>query len=164
MKNWFIILEDKLINFLTTICWWLDLHFDIKSKQVADASFLLLFNFLSYFYSDFQNHFNLVAILISNIIFSFFCLYIFKIMPLFKEVYKNSILNPNPNRYSLAKIAVYSAVIIIPLIIRDPQGTVYPTGLFFLYYILCSEPMPPAEKVKRKERNEMSKMKFSESS
>lgn len=82
-------------------------------------------------------------------------------MPLFKEVYKNSILNPNPNRHSMAKLSVYFAMIIIPLIIKSWGGAIYPIGLFFFYYILCTEPMPPKEKAERKEKNEMRKMQLS---
>ncbi len=164
MKNWFLVFENKFITFLTSICWWIDLHFDLKSKKIAEVSFLLFFNISYYLYFDYKDYFEIILYLITNLLFSFICILYFRSMPPLAEMYKNSVLNPNPNRQSGVKSIVYIALFLLPIIIRSVSVVIYPIGLFIWYYILCTEPMPPKEKVARKEKNEMRKMQLSGSS
>ena len=156
MKNWFLSLEDKLIDFLTAICWWLDLHFNIKSRWVADVSFVsvyLAYNQLTSL--NIRPNLLILEILL--------CLYVFLMNNLFlSKLYENSVLSPNPNRHDNFKPLVLILFLLHIVIYFTLHSLAIPVSLLFWYYILCVEPMPPEEKVRRKERNEMSKMKLSE--
>jgi hypothetical protein len=161
MKNWFLNIEDKLINFLTAICWWLDLHFNIKSRWIADASSVCVYITYGQMTSSAD------GMMFTNIILSFILLGINNISTLGRIVYKNSSLSPNQNREEFIKFIIFGFFMfaLIPaLTLNSLYPLSMPVSLLVWYYILCTEPMPPAEKVKRKERNEMRKMKLSESS
>ena len=160
MKNWFLNLEDKLINFLTAICWWLDLHFDVKSKKIADVSMICIYLVLSNLTRP-ETKTNLIFIIIDITI----CYILFLLNNFFlSRLYKDSLLSPNPNRHDKTKSMILILFLFNVAFYFTLSSLTIPASLFFWYYILCTEPMPPKEKVARKEKNEMRKMQPSGSS
>ena len=149
--SFFIKLEDKLINFLTSICWWFDLRFNLKSKDLANPFMALIGIFVGSIYLPLDEILILIILLcIFNILF-----------PTTKNIYLKSEKLPNLNKADNSfKVGVLTGVILGIFF----SGVTYPffIGLLQLswFYVLCTEPMPPAEKEKRLTKNKLSKFKL----
>ncbi len=155
--NFFFSLEDKLIMWLTAICWWFDLRFNLKSKDLANPFMSLIGGtfYVSYTKDLLDFLYLIIICLLMSILNS---RHIFG-----AQMYLDSEKSPNPNRYqNLWKMVQIVVMLIILLFVKDKLTTVLVTIMnFSWFYVLCTEPMPPAEKEKRKNKKSLGKLELS---
>ncbi len=148
-------LEDKLIMWLTAICWWFDLHFDLKSKDLANP-FMVLVGFL-FFCIDSLNFFGNIYVFTG---ISFF--FIINNLLIGKIIYKRSSQSPNPNKHDwFFKIVIFVSSLVSFVMVRSFISFVFLLMLVSWFYVLCTEPMPPAEKEKRKNKKSLKNLELS---
>lgn len=148
--RFFTYAEDKLIMWLTAVCWWTEIHFDKNSRDLANPIMFIFGLFLFSAFTDFSLFASIPALVI-------LC-FLNRLSGI--SHYENASSSPNPNKHNfLWKFSCFAGIIFLSFWTEDKSFIVaHLVTIFSWFYVLCTEPMPPAEKDKRKVRKSLKKL------
>lgn len=169
--------DEGITYILTTLVWWIDVHFNKNNIWCAKGSFLYIPPAIIFFGGDFSKamqekvllDFVLAGVLLSAIVFllmSFFWDLLYDFSRTGERLLKQAQKSPNPNRYErivvVRKVAFFMMWVFA--VFRFQQFFLPSIFLSYLLsiYFLCVEGIPPEEKERRKKENETNQLLLAE--
>ena len=167
-------LEERLIYWLTAICWWIDVRFRKDVLWCIEKSFTLFPIILAVFWevtadlikgTDFflkGGWVKLLALYIPLVIW-------YKVMVagsvdgFFRILTKNLSMTPNPNKHlsQLLFMRLLSLVVIaIAIVVGEQEAVFCCAGYVLTLYIFCVDPIPPEERKRSIQKREEAQMQL----